>query len=384
MSTIRVANVHFESTGTNRIDYLDDNKIRITSVNTVLSGDMSVAGTMAMGSSFLRNRIINGDMRIDQRNGGTSLTPVNGQYSIDRWFGNLTAASKFSIQQNAGSVTPPAGFSNYLGVTSLSAYSVLTGDIFGITQIIEGVNTSDLAWGSANAQSVTISFLVRSSLTGTFGGALRNNDNSRSYPFTYTISSANTWEIKTVTVTGDTSGTWLTTSSGGIKLTFGLGAGATFGGTAGTWASANYLSATGATSVVGTNGATFYITGVQLEAGTVATPFERRLYGQELALCQRYYQQFGGVTTAGQKFYIMGGYYTSGNDVYPQISLPVQMRAAPIGNIVGTWTVSNGNMPTVISTSPVSITFAGRMTANGLFIAEPNSADDVVTLSAEL
>ena len=135
---------------------------------------------------------------------------------------------------------------------------------------------------------MTVSFWVRSSLTGTFGGALRNNDATRSYPFTYIISAANTWEYKTITIAGDTSGTWLTDNGVGIRLVFGLGVGSTLSGTAGAWAAADYQSATGAVSVVGTLNATFYITGVQLEAGSVATPFERRPYGTELAHCQRY------------------------------------------------------------------------------------------------
>ena len=236
-----------------------------------------------------RNRIINGDMRIDERNAGASVTPTDGQYVLDRWKQLQSVASKYSVQQNAGSVTPPAGYTNYLGVTSLSAYSVGANDYFAVIQEIEGFNSADLAFGTASANTVTLSFWVRSSLTGTFGGTLGNSGNNRAYPFTYTISSANTWEQKSITIAGDTSGTWLTTNGIGLRVKFGLGVGSTYNGTAGSWQASNLVSATGATSVVGTNGATFYITGVQLEAGSVATPFEHRQYGQELALCQRYY-----------------------------------------------------------------------------------------------
>ena len=246
--------------------------------------------TAAASPYVLRNRIINGDMRIDQRNAGASITPTNGQYSVDRWACYLSQTSKFSAQQNAASVTPPAGFTNYLGVTSLSAYSITSTDLFLLNQNIEGLNVADLGWGTANAQTITLSFWVRSSLTGTFGGSLRNSALNRSYPFSYTITAANTWEKETITIAGDTSGTWLTTNGVGINLALGLGVGSTYSGTAGSWSGSNFLSATGATSVVGTNGATFYITGVQLEIGTSATPFERRMYGQELALCQRYYE----------------------------------------------------------------------------------------------
>jgi hypothetical protein len=281
------------------------------------------------GLSNMKNRIINGAMVIDQRNAGASVTP-NNAYTLDRWQLENAQTGKVSIQQNAGSVTPPAGFVNYLGVTSLSAYSVLTADYFLLTHIIEGLNTGDLAWGTANAQAVTISFWVRSSLTGTFGAAVNNNAQNRTYPFTYTISSANTWEQKTVTIPGDTSGTWLTTNGIGIRLRFNLGTGATYSGTAGAWTgTSNVFAPTGATSVVGTNGATFYITGVQLEAGSVATPFERRDYGRELAMCQRYcylVTSVGG--TDGFVRYAVGECITT-QVLDSVIPLPVQMRITP-------------------------------------------------------
>jgi hypothetical protein len=238
-----------------------------------------------------RNRIINGDMRIDQRNAGASGTGTI--YTVDRWFYNATLDTKGTWQQNAGAVTPPVGFTNYLGFTSNSAYSAPSTDFFAFTQIVEGLNISDLGWGTANARSITVSFWARSSLTGTFGGAVRNGSVNRSYPFTYSIAAANTWEYKTVTIPGDTAGTWLTTNGAGLLLTFAFGAGSTVSGTAGAWAGSNFPSATGATSVVGTNGATFFITGVQLEAGSVATPFERRDYGRELIMCQRYFETVG-------------------------------------------------------------------------------------------
>jgi hypothetical protein len=244
----------------------------------------------AGNASIMKNRIINGAMVIDQRNAGASVTPTStNTYTIDRWKFYLSQASKFSTQQNAGSITPPAGFTNYLGVTSLSAYTVGASENFLISQVIEGFNTADLGWGTANAKTVTLSFWVRSSLTGTFGGAFGNTAGDRSYPFSYTISSANTWEQKSITVAGDTTGTWGTGNASSIFLYLNLGTGSTLSGTAGAWVAGYIPSVTGATSVVGTNGATFYITGVQLEVGSSATGFEYRQYGQELALCQRYY-----------------------------------------------------------------------------------------------
>ena len=173
--------------------------------------------SMRNGGTAWVNRIINGDMRIDQRNAGASVTVTGGSsyYSCDRWQQWMSQNSKYSIQR---STVVPSGFTNSLLATSLSAYSVVSTDNFAISQQIEGYNVADLGWGSASAQSITLSFWVRSSLTGTFGGALSNSAVNRSYPFTYTISAANTWEQKTITIAGDTSGTWLTDNGIGLAL----------------------------------------------------------------------------------------------------------------------------------------------------------------------
>ena len=267
-------------------------------VLTVDAKGRTTSATSVTNPVGFRNRIINGDMQIDQRNAGSSQSYTSAPartYCVDRFTIFYTANSKFTTQQNAGSVTPPVGFSKYLGITSSSSYSVLSSDSFLLGQPIEGQSIADLAWGTASAVSVTLSFWVRSSLTGTFGGSINNSDVSRSYPFTYTISSSNTWERKTITISGDTTGTWLTNDGVGLFLWIGLGVGSTASGTAGSWAGADYRSATGAVSVVGTSGATFYITGVQLEAGSTATDFERRPIGTELALCQRYYYRISGI-----------------------------------------------------------------------------------------
>jgi hypothetical protein len=274
-----------------------------------------------------KNRIINGAMVIDQRNAGASVTPSTGTYSVDRWRGYQNVASKFTMQQNAASVTPPTGFKNYLGMTSSSAYSATGTDLFLVGQFIEGYNVADLGWGAAGASSITLSFWVRSSLTGTFGGSLTNSAENRSYPFTYTISVANTWELKSVTVAGDTSGTWLTTTGSGLAVYFTLGIGTTYAGTAGAWAGAAYFGATGATSVVGTNGATFYITGVQLEKGSTATSFDYRPYGTELALCQRYFEtsyDIVGLTYFDQSYW--SGISASGATYYASVTFKVSKR----------------------------------------------------------
>ena len=313
----------------------------------------------------MRNRIINGAMVIDQRNAGASVTPTNGSYTLDRWIYQSSQASKISIQQNAGSVTPPVGFTNYLGATSLSAYTVGSSETFVFSQRIEGLNVADLAWGTANASAVTLSFKVYSSLTGTFGGVIGNYNATRAYPFSYTVSSANTWTTVSVTISGDTSGTWLTTNGTGIIVYFSLGTGATLSGTAGSWSSNGYYSATGATSVVGTNGATFYITGVQLEAGSVATPFEQRLYGTELALCQRYLPAF----SLNDQFFGGGVAYnsTAGFIIIP---FPVSTRTNP----TGITTTGSFLLYTTTLISASSVTFSSAGTTSGLVLANVTGA----------
>ena len=305
-----------------------------TAVTISTAQNATFAGTVSMSSSFLRNRIINGEMQIDQRNAGAATANTINDYTVDRWQVLQSVTGKLIAQQNAAAVTPPTGFTNYLGVTSQSSYSVLTGDYYMLIQLIEGYNIADLGWGTASAQTITLSFWVRSSLTGTFGGALKNNAANRSYPFTYSIPTANTWTAISVTIAGDTSGTWEKTTSAGIQVQFGLGVGSTFSGTAGAWAGANLVSATGATSVVGTNGATFYITGVQLEQNTSATPFERRLYNQELANCQRYFtmsfpQGTAPAQNAGTTGAITGQGQAANAPAYAYAPFKTTMRATP-------------------------------------------------------
>jgi hypothetical protein len=262
------------------------------SVNTITDasgGNTAKINTYTPTESNMmgKNRIINGDMRIDQRNAGASVTLASGTYTVDRWFGTEDSDGAMTAQQDSSA---PTGFVNSIKCTTTTADGSLSGSQFVIFgQKIEGTNIADLGWGTANAKSITVSFWVRSSLTGTFGGAINNSGSSRSYPFTYSISVADTWEQKSVTIAGDTSGTWLTTTGMGLQIVFGLGVGSTLSGTAGAWNGNNNVSATGAVSVIGTLNATWYVTGVQLEVGSVATPFERRPYGTELALCQRYY-----------------------------------------------------------------------------------------------
>jgi len=282
----------------------------------------STSGNVFSQTGPFKNRIINGDMRIDQRNAGASVNLSTVVYPVDRWAAFEDTDGSMTAQRSS---VAPSGFTNSVLVTTTSADTSLSAAQYArIWQNIEGLNLSDLAWGTASAKSITVGFWVRSSLTGTFGGSVANSAFDRSYPFTYSISAADTWEYKTATIPGDTSGTWLTTNGTGIQLNFGLGVGSTYSGTAGTWAGTGYVSATGATSVIGTNGATFYITGVQLEAGTSATQFERRSYGHELALCQRYYQKYTSVNGA-----IFRGHSSNTGATYYWMPFAVVMRSTP-------------------------------------------------------
>jgi hypothetical protein len=304
---------------------------------------------MRNGGTGWVNRIINGDMRIDQRNAGASVTPTANAYTLDRWLANVSTASKFSVQQ---STIAPAGFTNSTLITSTSAYTVASGDYQTFQQRIEAFNMSDMGWGTPSAQAVTLSFWVRSSLTGTFGGSFYfPASTGRTYPFSYSISAANTWEQKTITVSGDTfSNTAPTGNSLYVIVQFALGVGSTFSGTANAWVTGNFASVTGATNLIATNGATMNITGVQLEAGSVASPFERRDYGRELMMCQRYYYEFN--QSGGLAAPCLPWTGTNTNRCFAMFNHPVAMRASPtVAYTSQTYNSISTTAPTASSTS---------------------------------
>ena len=357
------------SAGTNNVyvRYLSTTTQAITpSQGTVSWSTLNSDVQQDLGISY-KNRIINGNMVIDQRNAGASVT-LNGSesYITDRFACGDVTDGVFTAQQVTDA---PAGFINSLKCTITTADSSLTATQNAYCfQSIEGLNIADLAWGTASAKTVTLSFWVKSSLTGTFGGALRNSAANRSYPYSYTISSANTWEQKTVTIVGDTTGTWLTTNGVGINLQFSLGAGSDRTGTAGAWNSNNNVGATGQVQVIGTLNATWQITGVQLEVGTQATTFTTAggSYGAELVLCQRYFQRT-------QYYATSGGYPTftsyiglsigANNWFWHSVYFPVTMRTdATIttsdfnGNIgkISIWTSSGG--ATASNINPYTLT----------------------------
>jgi hypothetical protein len=341
-------------------------------------------------SPGFRNRIINGGMTIAQRGTSSVAADSGNLFAVDRWFGYNNTTSKFTMQQDAGAVTPPVGFTDYLGATSTSAYSVGSTDYFGLTQRIEGFNVADLGWGTANAKTVTLSFWVRSSLTGTFGGNFSNAAYNRGYPFTYTISAANTWEYKTVTVAGDTTGTWGTTNGLGIELVFSLGMGSSLEATPNVWTNA-WRFPTGAVSVVSTNGATLYITGVQLEVGSTATSFDYRPYGTELQLCQRYFENIDQLSLRGaaDAASVFIGNFTF---VVPKRAAPTAtlLTATPVISeiSVADRTASGATLTnTAITTKSIrgQITgFSGLTAKNPMIGGETGASNNVISLSAEL
>ena len=318
----------------------------------------SVNGGPIAGS---RNRIINGDMRIDQRNAGASVTSApGGAFSVDRFASYASGGGVYTTQRSID-VPTGQGFVNSIINTVTTTDSPTGSDYYLVEQSIEGFNSADLGWGTAAAKSVSVSFWVKSSLTGTYTIALRNSGLNRAYRATYTIGSANTWEQKTITVAGDTTGTWLTDNGRGISVGFTLGAGSDYISTGNTWSASDDFAATGQTQWIGTNGATFYITGVQLEPGSTATPFERRSYGQELALCQRYYEK-----SYNQQF-------APGSAVSAGSVLVVGSNGSSCGGT--SWKISKRAVPTVVVYAADGTSAAVNKLASGTKVTGATAAD---------
>jgi hypothetical protein len=320
-----------------------------------------------------RNLIINGAQTVDQRFSGSSELKGSGaKYHTDRFVVFSQAASKLTAQQVSES---PAGFKNSLQLTVTNAVSLGAGDQYMLQQRLEGQNVSHLSFGTSNAVTVTLSFYVRSSIAGTHSGVLVNGSENRNYPFTYTISAANTWERISVTIAGDTSGTWVTTNAVGMWVKWNLGTGSTYLGTAGAWSGSSYLSgATGSVQLIETASATFYITGVQLEVGTVATPFEHRSFDEELFSCYRYYYKI--IPGAADKYFpfIMHSY--SGTNALGVGMYPVEMRTTPTAIEISSATDFKLNKPAAYNIVTTSFTYGNS--------TNPFSYNVVATVSSGL
>ena len=374
MSTLSVTNLKNAASATNNLVLNPDGSVNIS------------GGTLSPQTGF-KNRIINGAMTIDQRNAGAAVTvtSANQQRPVDRFQVQCATDGTLTAQQ---STTAPVGFTNSLLLTvSVADGTLAAGQVARIRHKIEGYNVGDLGFGTANASTITFSFQVRSSVTGTFAGYATNSASNRSYPFTYTINAANTYETKTVTLAGDTTGTWLTDNGVGLEVGFILGAGTDFNATANTWTAGEKLSVSGATNLMATNGATFYITGVQLEKGSTATPFEFRSIGQELALCQRYYQRgFSNIL----------GAFESTSAVQFYTILPVPMRTAPTATFIAGVSGSSGvyqvatNFPDIASIGSCTTSASAVQLQVNISTASGNATRaavllaDIFQLSSEL
>jgi hypothetical protein len=377
------------SSGTNNVyvRYLSTTTQSITpSQGTVGWAQLNSDTQQDLGISF-KNRIINGAMMIDQRNSGASVTPsTTGFFPVDRFRLGLSGStgSKYSFQQ---STDAPVGFKNSILATVVSAYSVTSTDIISLSQNIEGYNVADLGWGTANAKTVTLSFWVKSSVTGTFGAAIWCVGATTSYyPYTYTINSANTWEYKTVTVTGPTTNPGYTDNNAGLSVFWSLGVGSTYSGTANTWGTTQYRSVTGTVNLVATAGATWQVTGVQLEVGTQATTFDYRSYGTELALCQRYYRIIGqgAISVARATTQVVHGSSYQDMRAAPTAALlttsPVFYNFATAANTTGSGSTINDSSLGVAA-AQVNLTGFSGLTAGQSMSAVTTA---ITSLSAEL
>ena len=344
-----------------------------------------LGGSADAGGLTGRNLIINGSMTVDQRNSGSSVTPTADQtYVLDRFGAGLSVASKFSLEQTT---TVPAGFKNSMKATVVSAYTPGASEWFGFFQKVEGLNASHLDFGTSNAKTLTLSFWVRSSVTGDYGFSLANSAQNRAYPVLYNISAADTWEYKTITIAGDTSGTWLTTNGIGLILLWSLGAGSSFLQTANAWGTGLGLGTTGQTNWITNAAATFYITGVQLEVGETATPFEHRSYGEELALCQRYYEKI---------FYNHVGQFMNTGNTQIGVNFSVSKRASPTVSSSGTIGYSNGssnytnatfNTSYYATANNVDVRLnvpSGSFSAQSAVLVHNNSSSGFLKIDAEL
>jgi hypothetical protein len=341
-----------------------------------------------------RNRLINADMRIAQRGTAAVTFDTNATYILDRWTQNNSGGATITGQQ---STTAPTGFVNSLLVTATSGGAPSAAQLRVVRQKIEGLNTSDLGWGTASAQTVTASFWVRSNVTGTFACYVTNAGYTRSQVQTFSISASNTWEYKTVVFAGDTSGTWATDTSTGVEFGFDVGSGSNFDATAGVWNAAFDTRTSGAVTLSSTTNNNIFITGVQLEAGSVATPFERVPYGTQLALCQRYFEKtfpvdVAPVNAAGQssaEIFLSGSANGGGfgGNMYFGYPWKVTKRAAPTvtafntrDTVAGTWSTFDGT--TRANTAP----FFENANTNGVsgYIARGTLSIAAMTASAEL
>ena len=355
--------------------------------NTAITGTLSATGATTLSSQAYptagglwtgRNLIINSEHKVSQR--GTSFAALaNNAYSTDRWLYYEIGDSVITGSQATD--VPTGNFKNSLkaDVTTADA-SVAAGDLSCFLQKIEGLNCSALGWGTAQAKSVTLSFWVKSPKTGTHSIALKNSAQDRSYIAEYTISSANTWEQQSITVAGDTSGTWLTTTGIGLQVVICLMAGTDFTKSAGSWGAGNDYGSDNQVNCVDNTSNDFYFTGVQLEIGSAATPFEHEIYPETLQKCQRYYIEIHPKLNSTT----VRGYSQSGISIMGRFQFPTTMRAEPTCAVVGTWSVSNCGQPSFSTFDVSGFTISAAASGTGQTYFFPDDAAEYLTASAEL
>jgi len=316
--------------------------------DSIVFADGSVNASGFIGN---RNRIINGAMVVDQRyaGSGNTLVTTTETFVVDRFVGYKDGGVITSGQSSVA----PAGFTNSISWSVGTGYSATSGQYTFLKQHIEGFNTADLGLGTVDAKTITLSFWVRASVTGTYSGSFTNGAANRGYAWTYTINSANTWEYKTITVPGDTSGTWVGATNGiGLRVYWDQGSGTGARTTAGTWQTGTYTGVTGTTAISATTGATFYITGVQLERGSTASSFEYRSYGAELQLCQRYYEKSfpigtvpadNIVTSAPNTTQFLISSYAGSSYISQNFNFQVSKRASPTMSFYSNYAINGTN-----------------------------------------
>lgn len=338
-----------DTSGTLELQSAGNTKLTVNSSGATIptiSGTTSMSAITGLasinaGQIANRNAVQNGAMMVDQKGGTTTLSGYSAA-KPDRFTAFVSNAGTQTVAQNSEA---PAGFHKSLKATNTVVdSSIAAGDRAAIIYRLEGNDAARFAFGGSDAKTVTLSFYVRSSITGTHGGALGNGSDNRAYPFTYAISSADTWERKSITIAGDTTGTWATSTARSMQIVWGLGVGSTNSGTAGEWAAADYNSATGATTAfLTTLNATWYLTGVQLEEGSTATDFEHKSYAQEEMACRRYYTSSDGDLYTG----LLGFGLSSASGAFRDAGyFPTPMRAAPTmayTNLGSGWSAANIN-----------------------------------------
>ena len=328
---------------------------------------LSLHGTVADNTVVLSRQntkplIINGDMAVAQR--GTSLaTDETEGYIIDRFVVGSFNGNTITFTQDSD-VPSGQGFTKSMKATNTTGTAASVFEF--ICQRMEGLDTAQLNFGTSSAKQITLSFFVKSSVTGTYNVALRNNANDRGYVADYTISSANTWEKKVITIPGDTTGTWLTTNGIGIRTWFILGAGASSQTSPNAWGTSGDSGSSNLTNAFTTTGsATFFLTGVQMEVGNFdansIAPFQHESFGDNLLRCQRYFQiQASGASGSG---YANGSFRTNAN---AQIThhFKTDMRTSPTctqiaGSNMIAHDTADGNNITVTSIDSVLFNSVG-------------------------